>query len=287
MRELLILQHVPSCPAMSRGTLQVKGLAGATSICCLGQKVVRLGKKTGANDVVLRVLPNNPANKSLTDEISRLHFGISIAPDGLFIEENVNPDGSKPRNHTLLDGQLIRQRTKLSLDEPSHVTVAGVISLGLTPFTHALPEPMNFDVLGDRDETCEAAERLGLRSLLIQRKGGQAGVEKYLLIYRWAAVGAASSAEIGLPGDVPDRVAMVVRRNGALWLVSDSEPESPICVSLPARSIDGKEIRIPRGGAVRLDPADEIGCGPVKMTFGPFCQVGDNPTQPNLSAVRA
>lgn len=78
-----------------------------------------------------------------------------------------------------------------------------------------------WSLLGDVDDLWRTAEKLSLRSVMVEWLDGRAVREHYLILYRWAMVGRGAGAEIAMPGEYPQRRCMRLLRLGdQLWLGS-------------------------------------------------------------------
>ena len=65
----------------------------------------------------------------------------------------------------------------------------------------------------------EVAERLGLRSLLVERVNNLPNEECYIIVYRWLNIGRAAGSEIMIPGAGLDEIhARIVRLGAQFWL---------------------------------------------------------------------
>ena len=172
---------------------------------------------TSANEVVLRLLPRSPQNDEKTAGISREHVAVAIQDDGLFL---IDRSGS---HETQLDGRPVSQRAPIPLNRPSVVQIGGVLQLRLVPFFESTDihnsSCHRYAECGRPDGTWQIAERLGIRSLLIERVNNLANDECYIIVYRWANVGCAAGHEVMIPGaGLEDVHARIVRLGSQFWL---------------------------------------------------------------------
>ena len=189
---------------------------------------VRLGRKRGHNDIVLRVLPRSAENDDLSCRItaSRPHLKIALQADGLFVIDQDTAGG------THLDGHPVRGAARLPLRRACELDVAGALRLRLTPHRDDQQSGAitaeQCECLGPCDALWRTGERLGLRGLLIERVGNLAREERYLIVYRWVEcpgdLGTGSSPRADDSGDAVQRV---LRIGGRLWGWTSADAPRP------------------------------------------------------------
>jgi pSer/pThr/pTyr-binding forkhead associated (FHA) protein len=231
----------------------------------LGMAQVRMGRSKSSNDLVLRVLPRSESNDSLSLQITgrRPHCILSLKPDGLFLADRDTANG------TYLNGKAVKGEALVPLDQASEVDVAKALRLRLVPFLEAEEEgegaEARYAKLGEPDEVWQTAERLRLRSLLIQREDNLTKEERYLVTYRWIEIGSGAGNEVILPGASLSRTHMrIVRFGGQFWLES--------LVDKNRLTADG--VGVPRGHACPLVPGMKLAYGDLLGEFAEFQQYG-------------
>ncbi len=189
---------------------------------------VRLGRKRGHNDIVLRVLPRSAEKDDLSCRItaSRPHLKIALQADGLFVIDQDTPGG------THLDGHPVRGAARLPLRRACELDVAGALRLRLTPHRDDQQSGAitaeQCECLGPCDALWRTGERLGLRGLLIERVGNLAREERYLVVYRWVECpGDLGTGFSPRADDSGDAVQRVLRIGGRLWGWTSADTPQP------------------------------------------------------------
>jgi len=216
-RELTIVEQLPRMAAPMVQAMFVHGHAeSAPRTMLLALPTIRMGRNRQHSDLVLRVLPRSEKHDELSRQItgSRPHCTIALTDAGLVLTDHETTNG------TVLDGEAVTGETAVPLDRASTLEVGKAISLELTPFTDHTQTPELTDVgLGAVDNLWVAAERAGLRSLLIRRLSNLQAQEQYLIVYRWAQVGNDEHCEIRISSDAAEPTrGRVIRRGGQWWL---------------------------------------------------------------------
>lgn len=233
----------------------------------LGRREIRIGRRRGDNDIVLRVLPRSGVHDTMSLQItgSRPHLVLSLRSEGLFLADQ------KTTNGTLLDGRPVVGRAPLPLDRPCEVEVARALRLRFVPFLSADDEAGSawhesiYAGISDGDELWRHAEQIGLRSVLIQRMANLEVDEQYLIVYRWANCGSGPDNELILPeAPVAGTNWRIVRRGGGLWVQS---------------LVDGGDLMVggvglDRGLTVAMTAGMELVCGPASARVTGFQQFG-------------
>lgn len=257
-----ILSGVPRrAPMRDKASLHLHHDWVTGNILLLSQPLVRMGRNRDGNDVVLRFLPRSPQNDEITANISREHVAIAIEDDGLFL---IDRSGS---HEIKLDGRPVDQRAAIPLDRPSVFELAGAIKLRLEAFFESADDRHSsghqYAQYGRPDRTWQIAERLGLRSLLIERVNNLPNEECYVIVYRWANVGCAAGAEVMIPGaGLEDVHARIVRLGQQFWLHAISN-EGIIVDALP----------LPEGYICPLSAGMPMQLGEVSGEIAEFKQI--------------
>jgi hypothetical protein len=223
-REVLSVRVVPSLPrrgdSRERAGLVLDDAWAPGRILLLGQQQVRFGRQREVNDVVLRFVPKSPENDEKTGRISREQMALSLQADGLVLTD------LSSGQTTRLNGKPVGPRgAAVPLDRPSDVD-AGALRLRVWPFLDGgraagADSAARYTLLGGPDEVWRTAERLGLRSVRVDRVGNAAEDESYLLVYRWAGIGRSEANEVPLPGaELEDVAVRLVRLGRQLWVES-------------------------------------------------------------------
>jgi len=248
---------------VDRLSLLVGGPSAAARVLLLGSQRVRMGRGRTGNDIVLRLLPRSEANDKRSIQISGQHVVLSLAPGGLAVADRDTLNG------TQADGKLVKGRVVVPVDRPCELDVGKALRLRLVPFLDSDDEaagpPGRYAPLGEVDELWRTAEKLRLRSLLIERADNLAAEERYLVVYRWACVGRGAGNEIILPGACHDRRCMrIIRLGGRFWLEGLTDRE---CLSA-----NGSVIQ--RDTARPLTEGLTVECSEARLTVVPFAQHG-------------
>lgn len=221
----------------------------------LGSPKICMGRLR-SNDITLRLLPRGDANDSLSTRISRqAHVTLSVTREGIIITDNGNING------TYLNDVRIRSSAKAPIDHPSEVDVGRALKLRLIPFKETGKGGSDrYADLGRQDDLWELSERIGLRSLVIERVDNLADAEKYALVFRWIAVGRDPDCELVVPE--ADFDARIIRRGGGFWFET---------VNL---GLTVNDIQVPQGCAVPLAPGLKLAAGTVCGEMLQFKQCG-------------
>jgi hypothetical protein len=252
-----------------RRTLLV-GPSSSPSSAAAPAAAVKLGRDRDKNQIVLRRTPRGPDADALSLQVSGEHASLCLRPDGLFLADCGSLNG------TSLNGQEVKGEARVPLDQPSEVDIGKAFRLRLTPFLddhdgqggpggRGTSAAGRYASLGTPDEQWALAEKLRLRSLLIQRLDNLAEKERYLVVYRWMDVGPGTGNEVVLPAACPARRCMrIVRLGGRFWL-EDLSGEG--CVRVGAATVHPRH-------ACPLWHGATLGCQKVALRLGPYQQVG-------------
>ena len=231
----------------------------------LGKDRVRMGRKRGDNEIVLRLHPRSAQNDRLTRQISgqRPHLSIALKDDGLWLIDHETSNGTR------VNGTKVNGKVKLRLDGASEVDVAGALTLRVLPHGDGPAgknvDPRKYEALGKPDALWEAAEAVGLRSVLIERLNNLAREERYLLVYRWAECGPGTGAELRPPkGSGEDAEFRIIRLGGKLWVENPS--------GRPTIAVG--DVRVPSSHAFPLTAGLQMRLGEADVRVDGFEQVG-------------
>lgn len=252
-------------PSLDKAALIFPEDAGQRRVLLLGLAQVRMGRKRDANDIVLRRLPRSEKNDRATLQIAgkQSHLVVALGPEGLCVIDK------KTANGTQVDGVRIEGQAELPLDRASEVNVAQALRLRFTPYLDPqggeVPAPEHHAQLGPPDGLWSIAERLGLRSLLIERADNLAREERYLIVYRWAACGRDADDELRLP-DVAaaNQHFRIVRLGGQFWIAS----------TVGSRRLVVDDIPVGPGSAFPLTPGLTLRYGRGEISVAEFRQIG-------------
>jgi hypothetical protein len=249
---------------MDRASLTLGEGEEACNVLLLGLRRVRLGRSRD-NEVVLRVLPRSAANdkQSLLISGRRPQFMLTLGGEGLVLADH------SAANPTELNGARVKGHASVPLDRPSEINVAGALRLRLLPFLDAdgtdAAAVDHFAALGDADEIWRIAQKLKLRSVLIERTDNLPEAEKYLLVYRWAEVGRGGNCELAAAPQCGQRQCMrIIRRNERLWVEAVS----------PARCVSGSDGTLAAGYAMPLSAGMVLACASLPARVGMARQIG-------------
>ena len=262
-KEIEVVSTPDGGEAIDRLSLVIGEGVEAQRVLVLGKAAVSLGRRREDNEIVLRRLPRSKENDSLTLQVGGRHVTLTVNPRGLFLADN------KTLNGTLLNDRPVKGEQAIPLDQPSEVDVAKAFRLRLIPFLEARDGPKvaagRYARLGQPDETWLAAEKLGLRSLVIQRSDNPGQNEKYILVFRWFELGHGLGSEVVLPSACSARRCMrIVRIGGRFWLENLADED---CVS-------AGRATVPRGSACPLRRGTTLGCDAVTLHAEPYRQSG-------------
>ncbi|MBI4604709.1 MAG: hypothetical protein HY721_22330 [Planctomycetes bacterium] len=266
-RRVKVVAHPPQWRARaSRARLAVVSAAGrCESSLLLGLSEVRLGRARERCDIALRVLPRSEANDQKTLQITgaRPHCSIGLRAEGLFVVDHDSVNGTE------LQGARLRRERMLPLDRPSELAVAGVLRLRLVPFVERKDleafQASDHSLLGEPDDLWRLADRLAVRSLVLERVDDAVREERYVLVYRFACIGSGPDCEIPWPSRTGQgAAARIARLGGQFWLESrpgSTEPE-----------VEG--VVVPSGWACPLRCGNRIVLGGFEGQFTEFQQLG-------------
>lgn len=233
-------------------------------VLMLGKRQVRMGRMRAHNEIVVRLLPRNAENDLRSMQISgkRPHAVLTLESDGLVLAD------LKSTNGTTLNGRIVGGHERVPLSQGSKVELAAALKLELRPMAEtevASAPSVRYGSIAQPDELWRLSERLGIRSLWMERLNNLAGEESYAVVYRWINVGRGPGNEVVLPGRGPaGTYVRLVRLGGQFWMEVLAEEGEVILDEVPLRW--GTAVGLTAGMAGKI--------GGIVCRFEEFKQLG-------------
>lgn len=219
-------------------------------IFLFSKPLITLGRNSG-NDIVLRLLPNQPEADYPDNFRKSLQIGGSHAEiyneDGLFyLCEIAKKDGKGSANGTFLDNRRVGLRNEgRLLADACRINIANVLELGCQFLWNTKKQEREsrmrnscMTVLGDVSDSCFGIDKQSpLNAIRIVRINNLRGAEEYLIVVREATIGRSAGNGIVLDSDkVSDIHAKLFFREDRYWIEDlnsrhgttvDGEPVAP------------------------------------------------------------
>jgi hypothetical protein len=263
-RQIPPLRIVPELahagPGLQPASLFLLGDNGEQRLHLLGAPEIRLGRKRGLNDIVLRCFPRTVENDRRSRLISRVpHVTLALRSAGLFAQEHGSPNG------THLNGQRVQGESSLSLQRPAEIDVGRALRLRLTPLGRSTTEGESverYGRLGVPDALWQLADRVGLRGVLIERLDGIGRTERYLVVYSWVDLGLDDQPR----GAAPARRAVlrIARIGDQFWAES----------RVTGGQLAAGGVAVPAGAVFPLAAGLRIRCDGLDARVEPITQFG-------------
>ena len=231
---------------------------------------ITLGRHS-SNDIVLRMLPNQPENEHpenyrKTLQISSRHAEI-INEDGSFYLCDIEKNGCGSLNGTFLNGRKVSTRKeRLPLENECRINIANVLEMRChflwnvnKQSQESLKRNSCMTVLGDVSNSCFGINKQSaVNAIRIVRTNNLNGIEEYLILIREATIGRSSVNGIVIDHEsISDIHAKIIFRDDRYW-IEDLNSRHGTC-------IDGKALE--PGIEMSLDAQARITMGDVSLDF--------------------
>lgn len=240
-------------------------------IFLFSKPIISLGRNNG-NDMVLRLLPNQPESDYPENYRKSLQIGAShaeiINEDGRFyLCEIEKEDGKGSTNGTFLNNRKVGlRRERRPLEDACRINIANVLELECRFLWNTKKQRREsrmhnscMTVLGDVSDSCFGIDKQSpVNTIRIARINNLCDAEEYLIVIREATIGRSAGNGIVIESEtVSDIHAKLFFREDRYWIEDLN--------SRHGTAVNGERIEPGRENA--LDPQARITIGDVSLEF--------------------